>query len=487
VNLITLPKGTSQALLNTLTPLVEGDGADHLRGLPLGQFADRLNYALADHQAASLKLAKRITAIVAPRQAGKSRGVAVLALHRAQELPGLHVLVVSAGELAAARLLETIKTMAMVSDGIKIDGEPTQNLIRFTNGSWIRCVPQSARAIRGWTIDLLIIDEAALVDDDIIQASAIPTTNARPNARIVMVSSPLLAEGTFYDTVVQGDQGSSVIESYRWSLLQSPWISDEVIETARQTLTPQRFAAEYEGVFPEDGVGILIPRDLIRQAQERDLPGGQRGAFGIDVADEGADWTMIYRNRGGVIRFVEKLNGNPTQTADRVAAHMRRIPDVPAVVDAIGVGSGVASRLQQMNLRVAPFKANWRANDPRTFRDRKAETFWALRIAFEDGLIDLDPEDKELADELAGLRYEITPFGKTQVESKDSMRARGLHSPDRADAVAMAFAAEPMDLNPRGELGVVRRRSDEPRSAAGTPEGLRVRSGEGASLKTRRM
>ena len=45
----------------------------------------------------------------------------------------------------------------------------------------------------------------------------------------------------------------------------------------------------------------------------------------------------------------------------------------------------------------------------------------------------------ELAAQIAAIRYELTSKGLIKIESKDYMRARGVQSPDRADAMMLAI------------------------------------------------
>jgi hypothetical protein len=76
--------------------------------------------------------------------------------------------------------------------------------------------------------------------------------------------------------------------------------------------------------------------------------------------------------------------------------------------------------------------------------NRRAESFWVLRRGLERGEIALPPDEK-LADELCAMRWSIGLDGKVQIEAKNELRARIGRSPDRADAVAMAFRrAAPM-------------------------------------------
>lgn len=63
-----------------------------------------------------------------------------------------------------------------------------------------------------------------------------------------------------------------------------------------------------------------------------------------------------------------------------------------------------------------------------------------LREALEAGEVAL-PDDEALFDELAAPRWRASSGGKIQVEPKDGLRDRLGRSPDRADAVVMAWWA----------------------------------------------
>ena len=53
------------------------------------------------------------------------------------------------------------------------------------------------------------------------------------------------------------------------------------------------------------------------------------------------------------------------------------------------------------------------------------------------------PRDEELAGQLLGLRYDISSSGQVRLEGKREMRKRGMPSPDKADALALAFLVPP--------------------------------------------
>ena len=150
----------------------------------LRAFSEAIRWALAEWQAESLKLTRRTTTIVAPRQVGKSRALGVLALWWAVRTADQRVLVVSAGEDASRRLLveaAMVATRSPLLAGSVVDENAGR--LALSNGSEVRSVPASERAVHGWSVDLLLVDAAAQLDDDLLLGAAVPTTAARPDAR----------------------------------------------------------------------------------------------------------------------------------------------------------------------------------------------------------------------------------------------------------------------------------------------------------------
>jgi phage terminase large subunit len=70
----------------------------------------------------------------------------------------------------------------------------------------------------------------------------------------------------------------------------------------------------------------------------------------------------------------------------------------------------------------------------------KAEAYWCLLESFERGAIK-GLTDEEMQAQLAGIRYRHTSSGRIEIESKDrEAKKPGLQSPDRAEALVLAFA-----------------------------------------------
>jgi hypothetical protein len=68
-----------------------------------------------------------------------------------------------------------------------------------------------------------------------------------------------------------------------------------------------------------------------------------------------------------------------------------------AVVDIPGVGGGVVDRLLELGLPVAPHWGGEVLFDKERFVNARAEDYWRLRELFEQGEVDIDPDDDKLA------------------------------------------------------------------------------------------
>ena len=117
-------------------------------------------------------------------------------------------------------------------------------------------------------------------------------------------------------------------------------------------------------------------------------------------------------------------------------------------VDDTGVGGGVTDGLDDAEIDVEPFNFGASAQEDDKFENLKAEIYWNLREAIRDKKISL-PDDKELVNQMCSIRYKFTRKGRIAIESKDDMKKRGLKSPDRADAVAIAYSTGLLKEAPR--------------------------------------
>jgi len=159
----------------------------------------------------------------------------------------------------------------------------------------------------------------------------------------------------------------------------------------------------------------------------------------VDVARFGSDRSVILRGLGNRVMEVRTFRDMDTmQLAGWVAAAVRETSPERVCVDEIGVGAGVVDRLKEQGFPVKGINVARRANQDNIFANVRAEGYWRLKELFASGQIAI-PSDHQLMGELAALRYSYDSQGRVLMESKYAMRQRGLPSPDKADALMLAF------------------------------------------------
>jgi hypothetical protein len=211
------------------------------------------------------------------------------------------------------------------------------------------------------------------------------------------------------------------------------------------------------GKFPElSDEGGLIPLSWIIAAQQRVLTPGYRNEIGLDVGG-GGDSSCIAHRRGGVVRIIrEDHNPDTMATCGNLLGDMRKTGATLGKVDVIGIGRGVVDRALEQDKPVVGINVGSAPSEEgeEFYANFRAEAWWNVRELFESGDIDIDPNDDDLAGELAAIRYKRTSNGgKIQIESKDEAKRRGIPSPNRADAVMLAFC-KPGSDKPKKHGGV---------------------------------
>ena len=175
------------------------------------------------------------------------------------------------------------------------------------------------------------------------------------------------------------------------------------------------------------------------------LPGfGDTGpvVVGVDVARFGNDRTVALVRRGDTVASMRTFPRIDTMAAagQVIVAVREHRPDL-VNVDVIGVGAGLVDRLREQRIPVAGVNVAERPRRDAMCANLRAEGYQSLARRFRDRRIRI-PRDPELMAELATLRYRYDSRGRLLMGSKDSIRKRGLRSPDKADALMLAFLDE---------------------------------------------
>lgn len=328
---------------------------------------------------------------------------------------------------------------------------------------------------------LVVVDEAAGVDQRLYD-EGISSIISSGESKLVLVGNPTNPVGEFRDSHKANSGYARIkvdafqtpnfvtfgitqrdIEDGSWEdkiagqplprpyLIAPHWVADRFRKWgSASALYRARVLAE----FPLEGADNLFPIYLLDQAKERHLSRDGFPRWGADIAAEGDDFTVIGAKWPSG-RYRQRATWHQMRTTDQAARIGQTARDagddcpVEITIDSVGVGKGVFDNLVDATLwhpamsrriRVGEFKGSHQAEEPDYFLNARAEGYWKLKMAFEVGEVDIDPEDEDLFFELSELRFARSSGDKVRIESKKEFKKRTGKSPDRADAMMYAFA-----------------------------------------------
>jgi hypothetical protein len=208
------------------------------------------------------------------RQGGKSAAVALLALAEAMFLPGRKILLVSRSGRQSTELFRRVADYHRRLDAPLLKRR-TATELELENHSRIVSLPCREDTVRGYdAVDLLILDEAARVPDDMYRA--VRPMLAVSGGRMICLSTPYGKRGFFWEAWAKGGEDWQRIEVKAQAI---PRITPEFLEEELRTLGPSYFRQEYECSF-EALAGLVYP-DFARCAVDGPAPAG-RAVGGID-------------------------------------------------------------------------------------------------------------------------------------------------------------------------------------------------------------
>lgn len=173
------------------------------------------------------------------RQTGKSTVAAILALHKALTQPGSVVLVVAPGERQAKLLFSKAASLYRQA-GYPLPAHSERKTgLELANGSIIEALPAVERTTRGYSVDLLVVDEAAAVPD-MDYHGILPALIATQGEQ-VLLSTPRGKRGFFFDLWFSDAEWQRVMVRSD----ETPRITEEQLEIFRHTMPEEFFRQEF--------------------------------------------------------------------------------------------------------------------------------------------------------------------------------------------------------------------------------------------------
>lgn len=338
--------------------------------------------------------------------------------------------------------------------------------IKLTYGEAFAVASDKSEYIEGAHADNMfyLFDESKIIPDATWDSAEGAMTGEK--AYWLAVSTPGIPQGRFYE-IQNGQPGLedwwvrhvTLQEAIDAGRISMDWANDRLRQWGEDS-------AEYQnrvlGNFAQEEADALIPLHWVEAAMKRyrerigssDLVVEQ---IGLDVARRGGDSSVIAKRNKKLILPLEKYGKIDTmEAAGYIVPYLKRNPELPVVVDVVGVGGGTYDRLTELypdNENLFPFHAQEKtlfrdATEQWEFANSYSAAWWNVRELLDpsnprklDELLALPP-DKHLSAELSAPTWKVNSSGKIEVEPKEKVKERLSRSPDSADAVVMACWGE---------------------------------------------
>jgi hypothetical protein len=351
--------------------------------------AEILNRALGERLAPNGEFvwAARTVMVVVSRQNGKGSLLEALALSAALMEPGKTIAWTAHEHKTAQEAYRRLQFLVSSSDELarqvrrSVKGN-NETSIEFLNGSRIIFTTRTSGALRGFTISLLIMDEAYALTDD--QMSAIlPTLSAARNPQVWLTSSPPLASDSgevMFQLRASALAGADGIAYFDWGvpgvdLLDLDevdlddtglWagtnpaygvrINHDAIQAERSSMTPEAFARERLGIWPRrvtSGSGVI---DAALWAELADPMAARPDdvVFAVDVNPARSHTAIVscgLRPDGAMQASVVDYRPGTAWVVDRLADLRDRWNPVAIALDTKGPVASLLLDLEKVGIR----------------------------------------------------------------------------------------------------------------------------------------
>lgn len=381
-------------------------------------------FALHPTQRRIARSRKRFKTIVAGRRFGKTTLVAATELLPMLMKRGKRIWIVAPTYALAEKSFREIARYCSnhraFFTAIKLDAMR----IESRTGSFLEAKSaDNPTSLIGEGLDLLIIDECALIPDRVFFESLRPTLADR-KGKGVFISTPK-SRNWFFALYHAGVDGSDEVDSFRFSSYTNAYIEKKEIERTKQTLPEDAFRREFLAEFTFDN-DTYFKDYLAHIRPKRAVTPDESVSIGVDLARK-SDYTAfvaLSRETGEMLE-IERMKGLSwaEQTA-RLTRMIRAYRDAVVYADSTGVGDPIVEQIARAGI---PIKGV-------VFSAREKEHLVEhLALLFDEGRISV------LDDET--LLHEIASFGLI-IGKNGHRRYAGLNGAHDDTVMALALAAK---------------------------------------------
>jgi len=266
-----------------------------------------------------------------------------------------------------------------------------RSIIKLDNGSQVIALPCSEHFLRGYTADVVIVDEAAFVPEGNI-VNVLNPMLATTNGTLILLGTPWGRNHFFYRAFMDPDFSVSRVKSK-----ECPLISDDFLEKQRQLVTKEDCLREYEAEFVDENV-------IVGDGTGRHVGDCYMGVDLGKLKDYSA--VEVVKREKGLVKLVF-LKEFPLETPYShviwwIVRAERRCGFRKILVDKSGVGEAIMEEIKIQGLKNA---------EGQSFTAQsKAEMLTYLRIKMEQGKFKM-PYSRRLCQQLNEQQYAYNKAG----------------------------------------------------------------------------
>ena len=304
---------------------------------------------------------------------------------------------------------------------------------------WSAENPDAYAGVHNFDGVLVVFDEASGIDDSIWAVTAGFFTENTPNRFWMAFSNPRRNTGYFYETFnsKRGFWNTKVVDARTVE-----GTDKQVYQSIIDEYGPDSAQAHVEvyGQFPSEGDDQFIPANIVDDAMKRPKYQDESApiVIGVDPARFGADATVIAVRQGRDIVRLDRHRGDDTMTVvGHIIEVIEEFKPTLVVIDEGGLGAGIVDRLKEQRYKVKGINFGNKSKNPIMYGNKRAEMWGSMKDWLKTASI---PLDRFLKTDLISPMMKPDSKGTIFLESKKDMKARGLASPDAADAICVTFA-----------------------------------------------
>lgn len=273
-------------------------------------------------------------------------------------------------------------------------------ILTFVNGSTIKFLSSDNQdTIRGFRFTHVVLDEVAFMKERAIDQAILPTLN--PNGKkCLMISTPKGKNHLF------GWYNREDVISDRFPLTECPYVKDELIQAAKQSLPPDLFRQEFLAEFVDSSNDVFTGIDNVSTVREYTPGSGQDAYIGIDTGlTSDMSVLAVVSPMGRVLHIESTNNENINTIATRFSNIMSTYNIVGGYIEKNGIGAAMYDLVGPKFKRVKPFV---------TTQDSKADAVRKLIQDIETMAVELPTMDlcPELHTEFSQFTYKMSSTGK---------------------------------------------------------------------------